>query len=100
MRNNVAAVQTWRQRTKIRMVDAMGGKCVECGYTGCYSVFDFHHIDPTTKSFSMGGVRANPIAWTKIVHELKKCSILCANCHREVEDGYKTLTSNVSTFNS
>lgn len=93
------AVITWRNRTKQRMIDAMGGKCVECGYTGCPATFDFHHIDPSTKEFGMGGMRANPVAWSRICKELKKCVILCANCHREVEAGYRTLKSNISTFN-
>lgn len=92
------AVISWRNRTKQRMIDAMGGKCVECGYTGCPATFDFHHIDPSTKEFSMGGMRANPVAWERICEELKKCAILCANCHREVEAGYRTLKSQVSTF--
>jgi hypothetical protein len=93
------AVKTWRRRTKDRIVEAMGGKCLICGYDGCTATFDLHHLDPSTKSFSMGGVRANPRAWAQIVEELRKCVLLCANCHREVEDGYVTLDTSQSTFN-
>ena len=100
MSKNSKAVIEWRKRTKRRMVEAMGGQCVECGYKACDAAFDFHHLDPTQKLFGFGGMRANPIAWARICDELSKCVLLCATCHREVEDGYRILSSSTSTFNS
>lgn len=47
---------------------------------------DFHHRDPQTKKFSLStgcGTRG----WKSIREEVKKCAILCANCHRRVENG-------------
>lgn len=92
------AVISWRKRTKQRMVEAMGGKCVECGYSNSTAAFDFHHLNPESKEFGMGGMRANPVAWEKIVQELRKCALLCANCHREVEAGERILKSSQTTF--
>lgn len=76
----------------------MGGKCYICGYDRCNAAFDLHHINPEEKKFSFGGIRANPVAWQRIVEELKKCIMLCANCHREVENGLVELVNPRSTF--
>ena len=53
--------------------------CQQCGETSC---LEFHHRDPKTKSFSI----AHFINHSKklILEEIKKCDILCANCHRKI----------------
>lgn len=46
-------------------------------------VLDFHHKDPSTKSYT---IAANPnvaIDSEKFLEEISKCVLLCANCHRE-----------------
>ena len=92
------AVKTWRQNTKHRMVQAMGGKCVICGYNRCMDAFDLHHLDPAEKEFGFGGMRASPKAWSTIVAELKKCVLLCAICHREVHAGIATIPEDAPSF--
>lgn len=92
-------VKDWRIRTKARIIEAMGGKCNICGYNKCNGALELHHIDPSAKQFSFGGIRANPTAWNNIVNELKKCILLCANCHREVESGITALPEQFDTFN-
>lgn len=86
---NSKKVIEWRKRTKTRIVEAMGGKCSACGYSVCFDALELHHLIPEKKNFSMGQIRANPKAWKTIVEELKKCVMLCANCHREVEAGIR-----------
>lgn len=94
------AVKRWRDRTKQRIVEAMGEKCQLCSYDRCNASFDFHHLDRTTKKFSFGGMRANPVSWKRIVEELKKCIMLCANCHREVEAGFTSCEGMISAFDN
>jgi len=65
---------------KKQAVEYLGGKCNECGFVGCPAVYDFHHIDPKLKEFSIGSKRAE--ALDSIKDELDKCVLLCANCHR------------------
>lgn len=91
MSKSSEAVKDWRRRTKQKIIEAMGGKCVLCGYDKLQEVFDLHHMIPDKKTFSFASVRANPIAWHKIVNELRNCVLLCANCHREVTAGYQTV---------
>jgi hypothetical protein len=80
-------VKKWRKDTKSYMVNAMGGKCICCGYNKCNEALEFHHLNPEQKKFGFGKIRANPTTWNIIVEELKKCILVCANCHREIEAG-------------
>ena len=64
---------------KKRAIDYLGGECVDCGYQGHYSAFEFHHIDPTTKKRGWDSMSKH--SWEKIMPELDKCVPLCACCH-------------------
>lgn len=63
-------------------VQYKGGKCENCGYDKCNGALDFHHKDPTQKDFTIAYQKNRSIN-DKIKKELDKCSLLCANCHRE-----------------
>ena len=76
-------VKKWRHETKKRIIESMGGKCQICGYNKCDSALDLHHINPEEKEISLASIRANPKSWSLIVAELRKCVLICANCHRE-----------------
>jgi len=80
-------VKKWRKNSKKKIVDALGGKCRVCGYNKCHQALDVHHVDPSKKEFSFGAYRASPKSWEKAKVELKKCVLLCGNCHAEVHDG-------------
>lgn len=96
--SNKEAVKLWRKRTKERMVLAMGGKCVCCGYDRCVEALDFHHLDPSAKEIAVGATRANPTSWSKIVKELRKCVLLCAICHREYHAGLRDIPDDAVRF--
>jgi hypothetical protein len=57
-------------------------KCEICGVSD-YRVLDFHHREKNKKDFTIAWAYNN-IGIAKIVEEIKKCAILCANCHRIV----------------
>ncbi|UNA01829.1 HNH endonuclease [Vibrio phage PVA8] len=78
---NKEAVVSYRRRTKLRAVEYKGGCCERCGYDKCIEALEFHHTDPNGKDFGIasGGCKR----WERIVPELDKCIMLCANCHRE-----------------
>lgn len=59
----------------------LGGKCSFCGYKKCLASLDFHHKNPKNKN--LDGRRLYSHSWNKILKEIKKCILLCANCHRE-----------------
>ena len=62
----------------------LGGYCAICKYAGCVSAFDFHHVEAWRKDFT---ISAHMTSWEKILPELRKCTLLCCRCHREVHDG-------------
>ena len=96
---NSEHVKTWRRNTKKRIVEALGGKCVCCGYNRCFEAMEIHHIDPRTKEFCFGSIRANSRAWDKIIEELRKCTVLCSTCHKEIHSGFSQLPSILPAFN-
>lgn len=60
-----------------------GWKCNRCGFEGKSQQFDCHHIDPTTKRDTISNLRTS---FNLLKEELKKCELLCANCHRLTDD--------------
>ena len=56
-------------------------ECEKCGFKHPAAI-DFHHIDPKTKEFSIGSELYNGKSIESIKEEMKKCIVLCANCHR------------------
>lgn len=77
-----------KQKRKLRRmsVEYLGGKCQVCGYESCIQALDFHHLDPTKKSFGISA-KGFSRSWEKIQKELEKCVLICANCHREIHAG-------------
>ena len=55
-------------------------KCERCGFDHP-AALDFHHKDPTQKEFGIGG-RSTKKNREKTLEEIKKCEVLCSNCHR------------------
>jgi len=81
-----------RRRVKEQLVADAGGRCAVCGYDLYIGALDFHHLNPTLKRFAVshagttGSLRA-------MREEARKCVLLCANCHAEVEAGLVLLAS-------
>ena len=71
------------QRTELVSKLKEGG-CILCGYNKCNSSLVFHHLNRSTKEFTIGQFKRGIKAITK---EAKKCVILCRNCHGEVHAG-------------
>lgn len=89
------AVVRRRRRVKHDLVLAAGGSCALCGYDACMAALQFHHVDPSTKTFQLGG-RGISRAWDVLLAEAAKCVLLCANCHAEVESGYRDLPATMT----
>jgi hypothetical protein len=60
-----------------------------CQNPGCQSVgilpscsLEFHHVSPRHKSFEISSGTSYPLV--KILKEVNKCTVVCANCHSQV----------------
>jgi hypothetical protein len=81
-------VKKYRLNKKIKAINLLGGKCCKCGYNRCLKALQFHHIDPKQKEFHISSNNKS-IAWNIIEKELKKCILVCANCHAEIHDKFR-----------
>jgi hypothetical protein len=76
-----------RFKEKMNAILYMGGKCNRCGLVSDIpDIYDFHHFEENgTKEGDVGlmlytyGMKSS-----KVLAELQKCVMLCANCHRIV----------------
>jgi len=92
-------VKRWRERTKRRIVEAMGGGCIICNYAKSLRALDLHHLNAEEKEFGFGRIMANPRSWKKLVPELRKCVLVCCRCHAEIHDGMTDIPVGCARFN-
>ena len=66
---------------KTYLVTLAGGKCIKCGYSKSIAALQFHHINPDEKECRVTGGSLEAA-----LKEIKKCILLCANCHFELHE--------------
>ncbi len=69
---------------RVKAVEYKGGKCELCGYSKCIEALEFHHFTDV-KNFGISA-KGYTRSWENVKAELDLCQLLCANCHREVEN--------------
>jgi hypothetical protein len=74
----------WRQKSLARQwvyeYKLNNSVCVDCGVDYPPHVLDFDHVG--NKSFGISRALQNGTSLDKIKNEIKKCEIVCSNCHR------------------
>lgn len=70
------------EKTKQKCINALGGECKKCGEQDPI-VLTFHHINPDEKDIEIGKLINNGYCFENesLQKELKKCILLCFNCH-------------------
>ena len=68
-----------KKKLKEELIQQLGGKCSMCHGVFEQSVYDFHHLHDKTDHISSMFDNSSEQAIRK---EVKKCVLLCANCHR------------------
>ena len=67
----------------------LGGRCQICGFDVFQGALEFHHESPLQKDFQVSSGTTRSIE--RDLSEIKKCFLLCSNCHKCVHAGvYKT----------
>src|ERR1044072_1428607 len=67
---------------KKRLAEAKAFPCMDCGVSYPTFVMDFDHRPGEEKKGNIGDMMAGGIPWEKILEEIEKCDLVCANCHR------------------
>jgi len=82
-RNKIDYIRRAKQRRKqLRdfIIKAKSIPCFDCKKTYPYYVMGFDHINGQ-KSYTIGEVAHSGIPIEKLKKEIKKCEVVCANCH-------------------
>lgn len=66
--------------------------CEICGESESCCL-EFHHDDPTQKEFALAVASNRGYSWETILKEVKKCRVLCSNCHKKFHAGLIELPS-------
>ena len=71
-------------KRKLELVEYKGGKCEKCTYDENMAALEFHHLNPSEKSFQLDSRHLSNTSIKKLKEEADKCVLVCANCHREI----------------
>jgi hypothetical protein len=74
------------QEKRLRAIKELGGRCVACGFDHYPCSLDLHHKNRRLKDPNFRSLRG--WSWKNIICELKKCILLCKNCHAAVHAGF------------
>ena len=70
-------LRDWLDEHKLKLA------CEVCGenHPAC---LDFHHRDSKQKDFSVGNIKGHGWGRERVLQEINKCMVVCANCHRKI----------------
>ena len=69
--------------------------CSICGYNKNGAALEWHHLDPDAKEDEPSNLSklGTWSGWQQYQEEIKKCILVCANCHREIHNPKLTYTT-------
>lgn len=70
-----------RERNREFVRDYLSKHPCECGESRV-PVLEFHHLDPSNKKYEVSTMMQRGHAIEKIMIEIEKCKVVCANCHK------------------
>lgn len=94
---NAAAAKKWREqnpdearaakhrvigRNRTAVQEAKNKPCTDCGLRYPYYVMEFDHLDSDAKHFNVSA-GVTRVSYERLMAEIAKCEVVCANCHAE-----------------
>lgn len=86
-----ASMRKRRQYQRQLLDKAKDQPCQDCGFRYPSYVMDFDHRVKQNKLFNLGAASGAWVADERLLAEIAKCDVVCANCHRERTYGPVTL---------
>lgn len=73
-----------RQRARLRAImwSVKQRPCQDCGGTFHPWVMEFDHRDGTVKASAVADLASKGCPDARLLEEISKCDVVCANCHR------------------
>ncbi len=62
-------------------VELLGGRCRDCGYCENLNALEFDHVPERGPKLYSIAVWCWSYCWETLVKELRKCDLVCSNCH-------------------
>jgi len=81
-RDNLTKKKLRNHRKKIINKYKLLKGCKLCGYKKHFSALEFDHINRSLKIKAISRLIKESNSWEMVKEEIKKCMLLCANCHR------------------
>ena len=72
-----------RKRNKDFVKEYKHSNICRCGES-CIHCLDFHHKDPSIKDRCINHAAKAPVSSQRLQEEVKKCIVICTNCHRKL----------------
>lgn len=92
-----AKAYKWKKIIKERRKQWINSIKTESGCCLCHEsdveILDFHHFNQNDKKFNI--TSETDLNIKDLVEEINKCVVLCANCHRRVHYGTRTINKNM-----
>lgn len=87
-----AASKIARSKIRTAINELKNAPCTDCNKSYPFYVMDFDHVRGK-KEFDISDLTRVASNWNKIISEVNKCELVCANCHRE-----RTFNRNATTI--
>lgn len=92
--SNSQNVVNFIKRRKSNLIKVFNSQCCICGFNSFQEALEFHHVNPEEKSFGITDGTSATKALEKQLEEMKKCILVCANCHRGIHAGHIQIPKN------
>lgn len=69
------------ERNRVLIENQKKRPCTDCGIQYDPFVMEFDHVRGE-KAAGLAWMATHTVALTKVIEELQKCDVVCANCHR------------------
>ena len=76
----ISVSERWRIHADAVDAIKLASGCIDCGYNAHSAALEFDHLPGTVKLFCIGAAKGRSMA--RVLAEIAKCEIVCANCHR------------------
>lgn len=93
-KSNSETVVNHIKKRKKDLIKVFHSKCCICGFNSFPQALQFHHVNPEEKKFGITDSNSVTKALDKQLQEMKKCILVCANCHRGIHQGYIQIPKN------
>ena len=96
--SNSETVVNFIKRRKANLRSVFHSKCCLCGFNEVQEALEFHHVNPEEKEFSIGGSNNQTKALKPQLEEIKKCILVCSNCHKGIHQNIYQVPDNWKEF--